>query len=77
MAKKRNTISNNVYDIAFTERDKEIMELELQRSEVEEDLETAIKEFVKITKIKQFKRKRTRLSPLLKDGVNPDKVKIR
>ena len=75
MAKRNKKASNNVFEIAFTERDREIMELELQRSEVEEDLEDAIKEFVKISKQRQFKRKKKRLSPLLKDGINPDKLK--
>ena len=63
MAKRNKKASNNVFEIAFTERDREIMELELQRSEVEEDLEDAIKEFVKISKQRQFKRKKKRLSP--------------
>ena len=48
---RKNKQSESVFDIAFTEREKEIMALELQRSDVEEDLEAAIKEFVKISKL--------------------------
>ena len=75
MAKKYNHTDKNVFDVAFTERDKEILALEFQRADVEEDLEEAIKEFVKISKLRRFKRKRKRLTPLLKDAKNPDKLR--
>ncbi len=71
MAKKRK--SDSVFDVAFTKRDEEITALEFQRLDVEEDLEDAIAEFVKISKLKSFKRRRKRLSPLLRDAKNPDK----
>lgn len=66
----------NIHDLAFTERDAEITKLEFQRSYIEEDLETAISEFIRITKYRRFKRKRKRITPLLQDAKNPDKVKI-
>ena len=72
---KKNKKAESVFNIAFTEREKEIMALELQRSDIEEDLEEAIKEFVKISKLRRFRRKKKRLTPLLKDGKNPDKLK--
>ncbi|MBQ9070098.1 MAG: hypothetical protein IJY23_01945 [Clostridia bacterium] len=75
MFKKNKKVPGSVFDIAFTERDKEIIALEFQRSDVEEDLEDAIKEFVKISKLRRFKRKKKRLTPLLKDAKNPDKLK--
>ena len=54
MAKKNN---DNIFNIAFTERDKAIVELEFQRADVEEDLEEAIREFIKITRQGKFKKK--------------------
>lgn len=74
-AKKMIKTPENVFDIAFTKRDEEILALEFQRSDVEEDLEEAIKEFVKISKQRRFKRKKKRLTPLLKDAKNPDKLR--
>jgi len=71
MAKKKTP--DSVFDVAFTKRNEEIMALEFQRLDVEEDLEEAIDEFVKISKLKSFKRRRKMLSPLLKDAKNPDK----
>lgn len=67
----------NIHDLAFTERDAEITKLEFQRSHIEEDLETAISEIIRITKCRRFKRKRKRITPLLKDATNPDKIKVR
>ena len=77
MAKKYKKTPDNIFDVAFTKRDEEITKLEFQRSDVEEDLEEAIKEFVKISKLRRFKRKKKRLTPLLKDAKNPDKLKPR
>ena len=71
MAKKR--IPESVFDIAFTKRDEEITALEFQRADIEEDLEEAISEFIRISKLKILKRRKKRLSPLLKDAKNPDK----
>lgn len=71
MAKKK--IPDSVFDIAFTKRDEEITALEFQRTDIEDDLEEAISEFIKISKLKSLKRRRKRLSPLLKDAKNPDK----
>ena len=76
-SKKYKKTPENIHDLAFIERDEEITKLEFQRSYVEEDLEEAIAEFIKITKLRRFKRRRKRLTPLLKDGKNPDKVKVR
>ena len=71
MSKKK--IPDSVFDIAFTKRDEEITALEFQRRDIEEDLEEAIDEFIKISKLKSLKRKRKRLSPLLREAKNPDK----
>lgn len=74
MAKYKKT-PEKIHDLSFTKREAEIMKLEHQRADVEEDLEAAIAEFVKITKYRSFKRKKKRLTPLLKDAKNPDKLK--
>ena len=71
MSKKK--IPDSVFDIAFTKRSEEITALEFQRRDIEEDLEEAISEFIKISKLKSFKRKKKNLSPLLGDAKNPDK----
>ena len=71
MAKKRKY--DSVFDVAFTKRNEEVTALEFQRLDVEEDLEEAIAEFIKISKLKSLKRRKKRLSPLLKDAKNPDK----
>ena len=71
MSKKK--IPDSVFDIAFTKRDEEITALEFQRRDIEDDLEEAIDEFIKISKLRSLKRKKKRLSPLLKDAKNPDK----
>ena len=73
MSKKK--IPDSVFDIAFTKRDEELTALEFQRRDIEEDLEEAIDEFIKISKLKSFKRKKKRLSPLLREATNPDKYK--
>ena len=77
MTKKYKKTPENIHDLSFTHRDEEIMKLEFQRSYVEEDLEEAIAEFVKITKFRSFKRKKKRLTPLLQDAKNPDRLKPR
>ena len=74
MAKKYKKTPANIHDLSFTKRDEEIMKLEFQRKDVEEDLEDAIDEFIKITKFHSFKRSKKRLSPLLQDAKNPDKI---
>ena len=71
MSKKRPP--DSVFDVSFTKRDEEMLQLEFQRRDVEEDLEEAIAEFVKISKLRSLKRRRKRLSPLLRDAKNPDK----
>ena len=76
MAKYKKT-PENIHDLSYTQRDEEIMKLEFQRKDIEEDLEDAIAEFVRITKFRSFKRKKKRLTPLLQDAKNPDKVKPR
>ena len=72
MAKKNN---DNIFNIAFTERDKAIVELEFQRADVEEDLEEAIREFIKITRQGKFKKKTSKVPAILRDAKNPDKVR--
>ena len=77
MPKKYKKTPENIHDLSFTKRDEEIMKLEFQRSYIEEDLEDAIKELIGITKFRSLKRKKKRLTPLLKDAKNPDKLKPR
>ena len=67
----------NVYQIAFTERDKEIIELEYQRADIKEDLEDAIKEFAKLSRKRRLKGKRKKIIPLLQDAKNPDKFRLK
>ncbi|MBQ8380318.1 MAG: hypothetical protein IJY18_00330 [Clostridia bacterium] len=74
MAKK---IQDSVYDVVFNERDAEILRLEMMKADIEEDIETAISEFVKISKKRKFKekkRKKKKLCKLLLDGKNPDAI---
>lgn len=73
MAKKM--APDNVFDVAFNKRDEEIIALEFQRADIEEDLEQAIAEFISISKLKSLKKKKKKISPLLKDAKNPDKVR--
>ena len=72
MAKKE---SNSIFDIAFTERDKAIVELEFQRSDIEEDLEDAIREFIKVSHQGKFKKKTQKIPEIIRDAKNPDKVR--
>ena len=72
MAKKD---QNNIFNISFTERDSAIVELEFQRSDIEEDLEDAIKEFIKVSHQGKFKKKTKKIPALLRDAKNPDKVR--
>lgn len=74
MAKKFRKTPENIHDLSFTKRDEEIRKLEFQRKDVEEDLEDAIEEFIRITGFKSFKREKKRLSPLLQDAKDPDKM---
>ena len=74
MAKKYKKTPENIHDLSFTKRDAEIRKLEFQRRDVEEDLEEAIDEFIKLTKFRSFKRRKKRLSPLLQDAKDPDKI---
>ena len=67
-----NKINDGVYDVVFNERDAEILRLELMKSDIEADIEKAISEFVKISKKRKLKKKKTKLCSLLLDGVNPD-----
>ena len=46
MSKKKTP--DSVFDVAFTKRDEEITALEFQREDIDEDLEEAIEEFIKI-----------------------------
>jgi len=71
---------DSIYNVVFNERDKEIRALEYQRSDIEEDLEEAISELLKLGRKRRLKkklrRKKKRVLPLLEDAKNPDKVKI-
>ena len=78
MAKQKHY--DNVYNVPFNERDKEIKALEFQRTDIEEDLEEAIDELLKLGRRrrlrKKLKRKKKKVLPLLLDSKNPDRVKI-
>ena len=65
MAKKE---EHNVYEVPFTERDLEIRRLEFQRSDVEEDLEDAIKEFISITKKRKLRKRTKKIPKVLRDA---------
>ena len=65
MAKKEPT---SVYEVPFTERDLEIRRLEFQRSDVEEDLEDAIKEFISITKKRKLRKRTKKIPKVLRDA---------
>ncbi len=71
MAKKS---PDSVFDIAFTKRDEEIRRLELQKSDVEEDLEEAIEEFIKLSKKSHLKIRKRRVVKVLRDSKDPDKL---
>ncbi len=71
MAKKP---PESVFDIAFTKRDEEIRGLELQKSDIEQDLDDAINEFLKLSKKSQLKLKKKRIVKVLRDSKDPDKL---
>ena len=73
MARKRK--NENVFNIAFNERDEEIRRLELQRSDAEEDLEEAISEFLKLSKMRGLRLRKRRIAKVLLDSKDPDRVK--
>ena len=73
MAWKRK--NENVFNIAFNERDEEIRRLELQRSDAEEDLEEAISEFLKLSKMRGLRLRKRRIAKVLLDSKDPDRVK--
>ncbi len=65
---------DSIYNIAFTKRDEEIRRLEFQKSDVEEDLDEAITEFLKLSKKSHMKLKKKRIVKVLMDTKDPDKV---
>ena len=71
MAKREPT---SVYEVPFTERDLEIRRLEFQRSDVEEDLEEAIREFIAITKKRKLKKRTKKVPSVLRDATKQDKL---
>ncbi len=71
MAKKT---PESVFDIAFTKRDEEIRRLELQKSDVEEDLDEAIEEFLKLSKKSNLKLKKKHIVKALRDDKDIDKL---
>ena len=73
MAKKKKI--DNVFNIAFNERDEEIRRLEIQRSDIEEDMEEAIAEFIKLSKKRYLKIGKPRIAKVLLDSKDPDKIK--
>lgn len=66
------TPSENVFDIAFTQRDAEIRRLELERAELEAELEEAVAQFIKAGGSRKLAKKKTKLTPLLLDSTDPD-----
>ena len=71
MAKKE---EHNVYEVPFTERDLEIRRLEFQRSDVEEDLEDAIKEFISITKKRKLRKRTKKIPKVLRDATKIEEL---
>ena len=71
MARKK---EKDVFDVPFTERDLEIRRLEFQRSDVEEDLEEAIAEFISITKMRKLRKKTTKVPAALRDAEKQTKL---
>ena len=71
MARKK---EKDVFDVPFTERDLEIRRLEFQRSDVEEDLEEAIAEFISITKMRKLRKKTKKVPAALRDAEKQAKL---
>lgn len=71
MARKK---EKDVFDVPFTERDLEIRRLEFQRSDVEEDLEEAIAEFISITKMRKLRKKTKKVPAALRDAEKQTKL---
>lgn len=74
MAKKNtDVLGRGIYEIAFTERDKEIKQTELMRTHIEVDIEEAVAEFVKAGGSKKLlkRKRRAKLPKIALDGTDP------
>ena len=73
MAKKEKSKANSqkkkdIYDIAFNERDDRILELEFESRNLEEDIEDAIKAYIKAGGPRKLKGKKKKFTKAL-DGL--------
>lgn len=71
--KKEDVLGRGVYEIAFTQRDKEIKQIELMRKHIETDIEEVVAEFVKAGGSKKLLKgkKRAKLPKIALDGTDP------
>lgn len=58
----------------ISEREAEIRKLEQMRADLEKELEDTVLEYVKVGGSKKLLRKKRKLTPLLLDGNDPDKL---
>ena len=66
---------DRVYDIAFTKRDEEIRSYEYRKSDVEEDLAEAVREFARLSRRPRLRLKKMRVVNVLRDDKDPNKLK--
>lgn len=71
MAKRQN---DDLFGVTITEREAEIRKLEQMRADLERELEDTVSEYVKAGGSKKLLRKKRKLTPLLLDGKDPDKL---
>ena len=70
MARQR----DNIIEAQITEREAEIRKLEQMRADLEKELEDTVLEYVKAGGSKKLLRKKRKLTPLLMEGNDPDKL---
>jgi hypothetical protein len=69
-----NKANDNVYAIAYDERDGEILRLEKRKAEITADINRTLAELAKVTKKRRLMPKKRRICPLLTDGADLDKI---
>lgn len=65
---------DSIYGAEITEREAEIRKLEQMRADLEKELEDTVREYVRAGGSKKLLRKKRKLTPLLLDGTDPDKL---
>lgn len=65
---------DDAYGAKITEREAEIRKLEQIRADLEKELEDTVSEYIKAGGSKKLLRKKKKLTPLLLDGKDPDKL---